>query len=139
MVTDADTYLDERPALRSHFEKTWKIREDPRVTRVGAFLRKASLDEVPQLWNVLRGDMSIVGPRPVVRSELSTMYGDQASTLLSVRPGLTGLWQVQGRSTLSYRERVNLDLRYVQRRCLLLDLRILFWTPAVVLSGNGAV
>lgn len=138
MIADADDFLVRRPDLREAFEANWKITGDPRVTRVGAFLRKTSLDEVPQLWNVLRGEMSIVGPRPIVPGELFK-YGDQASALLSIRPGLTGLWQVYGRSRISYDERVRLDLLYVRSQSALLDLRILARTPFVVLSGKGAV
>jgi lipopolysaccharide/colanic/teichoic acid biosynthesis glycosyltransferase len=139
MVCGADEYFADRPELRQAFEQTWKLGVDPRITRVGAFLRKTSLDETPQLWNVLRGEMSMVGPRPVVPNELCAMYGDQASTLLSIKPGLTGLWQVCGRSRLSYGERVRLDLLYVRSRSPLLDLRILSRTPFVVLAGQGAV
>lgn len=139
MVADADRYLTERPQLRYAFEESWKFRADPRVTRAGSFLRRTSLDEIPQLWNVLRGEMSIVGPRPVVPAELLMMYGDDAPRLLSVLPGLTGLWQVQGRSALSYSERVRLDLSYVRTRSLLVDFLILSRTPGAVLTGKGAV
>jgi exopolysaccharide production protein ExoY len=139
MVAGADNYLAETPELRDAFEKSWKVHGDPRVTRVGAVLRRISLDEVPQFWNVLLGQMSLVGPRPVVRDELISMYGDAAWTVVSVKPGLTGLWQVRGRSALSYPERVSLDLLYVQKRSAMFDLLILLRTPVAVLSGRGAV
>jgi exopolysaccharide production protein ExoY len=139
MVTGAENYLAETPELRDSFEKIWKVHGDPRVTRVGTLLRRTSLDEVPQFWNVLLGQMSLVGPRPVVRDELISMYGEAASTVVSVKPGLTGLWQVRGRSALSYPERVSLDLLYVERRSAMFDLLILLRTPGAVVSGRGAV
>jgi exopolysaccharide production protein ExoY len=138
MLWGVDDYFVDRPELRQAFEKSWKLGGDPRITRVGAFLRKTSLDETPQLWNVLRGEVSIVGPRPVVHNELAIMYGPHARTLLSVKPGLTGLWQVSGRSTLSYERRVALDLEYVARRSLIFDAAILLKTPLAVLSMRGA-
>lgn len=139
MVADADQYLTDRPGLRDAFEQNWKFRTDPRVTPLGAILRKTSFDEIPQLLNVMRGEMSLVGPRPVVPTELLIMYGSDAPLLLSVRPGLTGLWQVCGRSTLSYGERVRLDLKYVQERSFYLDFQIFLRTPAAVIRTRGAV
>jgi lipopolysaccharide/colanic/teichoic acid biosynthesis glycosyltransferase len=138
MVADADRYLTQRPELRDAFKESWKFRVDPRVTPVGSFLRRTSLDEVPQFWNVLRGEMSVVGPRPVVPAELVTMYGQDAPMLLSVMPGLTGLWQVEGRSALPYAERVRLDLAYVRTRSFRLDFLIVLRTPGAVLTGKGA-
>jgi len=110
---------------------------DPRVTRVGAFLRRSSLDEIPQLINVLRGDMSLVGPRPVVAGEIDH-YGDAAPTFLGVKPGITGHWQVNGRSAVAYPERAELDLEYIRNWSLGRDLTILFKTIPQVLMGRGA-
>jgi exopolysaccharide production protein ExoY len=126
-------------AERAVFESRFKLANDPRVTPVGRVLRKLSLDELPQLVNVLRGEMSLVGPRPIVRDELDQLYGEAGALLLTVRPGLTGLWQVSGRSTLSYERRIALDLEYVERHSLLFDLALIARTPWVVLRGRGAV
>src|SRR5581483_8667523 len=115
----------------------FKIRRDPRVTRTGAWLRRWSLDELPQLLNVLLGDMSMVGPRPALPQE-AALYGDQMRRRLVVKPGLTGLWQVSGRSDLSWDEAVRLDLRYVENWSFALDLQILWKTGAAVLRGSGA-
>jgi exopolysaccharide production protein ExoY len=113
-----------------------KLREDPRRTRIGTFLRKTSLDELPQLLNVLRGEMSLIGPRPYFADELRLR--PEAEEILSVRPGITGLWQVNGRSDRTFEERLALDLDYIRRRSLSLDLRIAARTLAAVLSGRGA-
>jgi len=129
--------LEEQPDLKSEWVRDHKLRCDPRVTRLGRFLRRTSLDELPQLWNVLRGEMSLVGPRPVVREELMR-YGRSLSVYFSVKPGITGLWQVTGRNNTDYRRRVALDVYYVRKRNLLLDLYILLKTPRVVLGGGGA-
>ncbi|WP_327088061.1 sugar transferase [Nonomuraea sp. NBC_01738] len=115
----------------------FKIRNDPRITRVGAFLRKYSLDELPQLFNVIRGDMSLVGPRPPLPEEVAK-YGADVRRRLVVKPGMTGLWQVSGRSDLSWEESVRLDLRYVENWSLILDLQILWKTWSVVTRGEGA-
>jgi lipopolysaccharide/colanic/teichoic acid biosynthesis glycosyltransferase len=114
-----------------------KLEEDARVTRVGAFLRRTSIDELPQLWNVVRGDMSLVGPRPPIQYEVDR-YPPDAFRRFAVRPGLTGLWQVSGRSTLSFREMIALDAEYVERRSLPLNLKILLLTLPTVLHGKGA-
>jgi exopolysaccharide production protein ExoY len=114
-----------------------KLRNDPRVTPLGRFLRRTSLDELPQLMNVLRGEMSLVGPRPVIREEL-LRYGRSVDTYLAAKPGITGLWQVTGRNDTDYRRRVVLDTYYVRNQNLLLDLYILGKTTGVVLRGNGA-
>jgi len=135
MVADWSLTPDEQAA----FERQFKLEHDRRVTAVGRFLRKSSLDELPQLWNVIRGEMSLVGPRPVVSDEIEQMYSDVAEVLLSVRPGLTGLWQVSGRSSLPYGDRVRLDLEYVEHHNLRFDLGVLARTPWAVLSGRGAV
>lgn len=137
MVADADARLERDGALRQAFEKDYKLRDDPRVTRFGATLRTTSLDELPQLWNVLRGQMSLVGPRMISPPELA-MYGENAAALLSVRPGITGLWQVSGRQHISYRERVQLDMWYIENRSLRLDLEILLRTVESVLRRKGA-
>ena len=113
-----------------------KLREDPRRTRVGAFLRHTSLDELPQLWNVLRGEMSLVGPRPYFPDELLDL--PEAVEILSVRPGITGLWQVNGRSDRTFEERVSLESRYIRKRGFVLDLKILALTVRAVLTGRGA-
>jgi lipopolysaccharide/colanic/teichoic acid biosynthesis glycosyltransferase len=137
MVPDAESQLARSVELREQFRENYKIRSDPRVTRIGALLRRTSLDELPQLWNVLRGDMSLIGPRPIVESELGK-YGAHASRLLTVKPGLGGIWQVSGRSNTSYGERIALDLRYVETRSLGLDLKLLVLTALVVLRCDGA-
>jgi lipopolysaccharide/colanic/teichoic acid biosynthesis glycosyltransferase len=142
MVVDSDralaALLDSDPAARAEWEATRKLKHDPRVTWIGRLLRASSLDELPQLINVLRGEMSLVGPRPVVQRELAQHYGLAAEHYLSVRPGITGLWQVSGRSDTSYDQRVALDVAYATRPSLLTDLRILLRTPAVVLLRRGA-
>src|SRR6185437_1396175 len=124
MVPDAENVLrrllKEHPEIRDEWTQNHKLRDDPRITPIGRFLRRTSLDELPQLWNVLRGDMSLVGPRPIVRVEL-LRYGKQAALYLAVKPGLTGLWQVKGRSDTTYRRRVAMDKYYVRNRNLLMD------------------
>jgi Undecaprenyl-phosphate galactose phosphotransferase WbaP len=141
MVSNAEQVLrqvlNEHPELRDEWTKNFKLRRDPRITMMGRFLRLTSLDELPQLWNVVRGEMSLVGPRPVVRAEL-LRYGRNASKYLAVKPGLTGLWQVKGRNNTTYRRRVAMDRFYVQNQSLLLDVYILMATPAAVLRRNGA-
>ena len=125
--------------LQDDFHRCFKLKNDPRITPVGHLLRRTSLDELPQFLNILRGDMSLVGPRPIVRAEVER-YGDAIHQVLSVRPGLTGLWQVSGRNNLTYAQRVALDVQYVACRSLLLDLTILWRTVGVVLfpKDNGA-
>jgi Undecaprenyl-phosphate galactose phosphotransferase WbaP len=132
-----DDYLNQHPELRQAWENHHKLREDPRVTRVGKFLRRTSLDELPQLWNILRGEMSLVGPRPIVDEEL-WRYGEKFSLYTKVTPGLTGLWQVSGRNDITYEERVNLDAYYVRNWSVWLDIYILIRTVWVVLVGEGA-
>jgi len=121
---------------RLEYERTLKLREDPRRTRVGIVLRRTSLDELPQLWNVLRGQMSLIGPRPYSLRDLEAT--PEADEILSIRPGLTGLWQVSGRSDLSLEERVELDTRYVRERGYRLDAWIVMRTFGAVISGRGA-
>ncbi len=124
-------------ALREEWLRDRKLRHDPRITRVGKFLRKTSLDELPQIWNVLRGEMSLVGPRPIVEEEIPT-YGRNFSLYCRVTPGLTGLWQVSGRNAVSSRDRVRLDSYYVRNWSPWLDIHILARTARVVLTGDGA-
>lgn len=112
--------------------------QDPRVTTIGRWVRKTSIDELPQLWNVLVGEMSLVGPRPLVQGEIETWYGDRAAQLLSVRPGMTGPWQVNGRSSVGYPHRAELELSYIQRRSFWGDIAILLRTVQTVLTGRGA-
>lgn len=141
MVPDAESrlheYLERHPELRSEWEETQKLQFDPRVTRVGRILRKYSLDELPQLWNVLIGEMSLVGPRPIVDAEIAK-YGDAYSLYEAVRPGMTGYWQVSGRSDTDYANRVELDSFYVRNWSVWLDITIILRTFKVVINGDGA-
>jgi Undecaprenyl-phosphate galactose phosphotransferase WbaP len=141
MVQNADQvlqmYLEKDPELRAEWLATHKLKNDPRVTRVGSVLRKLSLDELPQLWNILIGEMSLIGPRPIVDDEVER-YGKCFDLYIQVRPGLTGLWQVSGRSDTSYERRVELDEYYILNRSFKLDMQIMFKTVLVVLGGKGA-
>jgi lipopolysaccharide/colanic/teichoic acid biosynthesis glycosyltransferase len=119
------------------FDGTFKLARDPRITRAGRVLRRFSLDELPQLWNVLKGDMSLVGPRPPIPYEVQ-LYGARERRRLSVVPGLTGLWQVSGRNSLGFQDMIDLDLEYIERWSIWLDLAIILRTPLVLLSGQGA-
>ncbi len=132
-----DTYLASHPEARAEWRRTHKLQNDPRVTRVGAFLRRTSLDELPQFWNVLSGSMSLVGPRPIVAAEVEK-YGECFADYCSVKPGLTGLWQVSGRSKVTYAERVQLDRRYAREWTLMGDVRILVKTLTSVVNQDGA-
>lgn len=138
MIVDADEYLRRNPQLMREFQRDYKLAQDPRVTPLGSKLRRTSLDELPQLLNVLRGQMSLVGPRMITPPELE-MYGEHGARLLSVKPGMTGLWQVSGRQNISYKERVRLDMEYIENRSLLLDLQILVRTVGCVLQRKGAL
>ncbi|OQC14003.1 MAG: UDP-glucose:undecaprenyl-phosphate glucose-1-phosphate transferase [Lentisphaerae bacterium ADurb.Bin082] len=142
MFVDADqkleAILDENPELMREWQRKFKLSNDPRITPLGKILRRTSLDELPQLWNVLRGDMALVGPRPIVEQERE-LYGEHLTDLLTVQPGMTGLWQVSGRSNTTYAERVALDMHYVENWSPWLDLMILGKTLGVVLKGTGAV
>jgi exopolysaccharide production protein ExoY len=129
LETDAD--------LREEWRRNFKLADDPRVTRIGRWLRRSSLDELPQLLNVVRGDMALVGPRPITLTELR-LYGHARWQYLSVLPGMTGLWQVSGRNRVSYERRVQLDDEYVRNRSVWLDLQILVRTVLVVLTRDGA-
>ena len=141
MVKGADEiladYLEENPDMKEEWEESHKLKDDPRVTRVGKFLRKTSLDELPQLWNVIKGEMSLVGPRPIVEDEIKH-FGDRFTTYTKVKPGMTGLWQVSGRSDTSYTSRVSLDEYYVRHWSIWLDFYILLRTVYTVLFRHGA-
>lgn len=137
MVRNADAVLNSNKKLKEEFERNFKLQQDPRVTPLGAFLRKTSFDELPQLLNVILGQMSLVGPRIITAPELEK-YGRHKPLLLSVKPGLTGYWQVNGRQEVSYAERVSMDVYYIRNWSLGMDLRILLMTPVKVLSRRGA-
>ncbi len=143
MVTNADEVLLElmqtSPQLRQEFEDNFKLKQDPRITRIGRFLRLTSLDEFPQFWNVLKGDMSVVGPRPLVAEELPR-YGCHIDKILTIRPGITGLWQVSGRNDIPYSRRVQIDLYYANFHNFWLDLWVIVKTVGVVIipKNNGA-
>jgi lipopolysaccharide/colanic/teichoic acid biosynthesis glycosyltransferase len=137
MVADAEARLRDQPALAEAFAANMKLRDDPRVTALGAILRQTSLDELPQLLNVVRGEMSLVGPRIITREE-QARFGDDLPRRLAVKPGLTGLWQVSGRHEVSYDERVRLDMQYIDQWSPWLDLVILLRTIPAVLSRRGA-
>lgn len=141
MVPDAQAQLDiliaESPKARREWEYNQKLTDDPRITPLGSFFRKTSIDELPQLWNIIMGDMSLVGPRPIIESEV-VRYGDKFQDYCSVLPGLTGLWQVRGRSDTTYDERVELDATYARTRSFWGDVLILLQTVPVVLFVRGA-
>ncbi|UWQ79238.1 sugar transferase (plasmid) [Leisingera sp. S132] len=140
MVADAEArlqaHLDADPAAAAEWERDHKLAKDPRISRLGHVLRKTSLDELPQIWNVLKGEMSFVGPRPIVTKELAK-YGSSASAYLAQKPGITGLWQVSGRNDVSYQERVALDVAYLRRRSFPADLKIIARTGLAVLGATG--
>ncbi len=142
MYKDADKnlneLLDNNYETRNEWEYKWKIRDDPRITKIGSFLRKTSLDELPQIFNVLKGEMSLIGPRPVTKKEIDVYYKDNAELCFAMPPGITGLWQVSGRSNTSYDYRIALDLWYVKNWDLWLDVVILLKTVKTVISGEGA-
>jgi len=129
--------LESDPVARAEWDRDQKLKDDPRIHPVGQFLRKTSLDELPQFWNVLKGDMSIVGPRPIIEDEVER-YGVHFAEYCAVRPGITGAWQVGGRNDTSYPHRVALDVDYVRNATLLEDIRIVLRTIAVVLTQKGA-
>jgi lipopolysaccharide/colanic/teichoic acid biosynthesis glycosyltransferase len=142
MIPDAERVLQDLlrsdPGAQREWERSHKLQDDPRITKFGSFLRKSSLDELPQLWNVLKGEMSLVGPRPIVEDEVAR-YGKEASMYKSVRPGMTGLWQVIARSNCTYSRRVSLDKLYVKNKSITLDIWILWKTVGAVLKRVGAV
>ena len=141
MCVDADEKLKKllasNPKLREEWKEKQKLDRDPRITRFGQFLRQSSLDELPQLFAIVMGDMSLVGPRPIIEAEIPR-YGRFITSYLSVKPGLTGLWQVTGRNNTTYRRRVATDVFYVRSKSLMLDLKILLATIPAVLTGRGS-
>jgi Undecaprenyl-phosphate galactose phosphotransferase WbaP len=141
MVQNADIilkeYIESDPKIKLEWETNFKLKNDPRITHMGKFLRKTSLDELPQLWNVLRGEMSLVGPRPIVDAE-KIKYGDSYTLFSRVRPGMTGLWQISGRSDTGYDERVRLDVKYIMEWSLFLDLYIFIKTIGAITKKTGA-
>ncbi len=141
MVPNAEeklkVYLNQNPQAKKEWEETFKLTNDPRITKIGRFLRKTSLDELPQLWNVLKGEMSLVGPRPMLEEE-KTKYGEDFREYAMVRPGITGMWQTSGRNDVDYRERVKMNTWYVRNWSLWLDLLYLYKTVKIVATGKGA-
>lgn len=139
MVTNAEELIKQfTPEQKAEYEKNFKLENDPRITKVGKFMRKTSLDELPQLLNILKGDISIVGPRPITEVE-TEIYGNYRDMLLSVKPGLTGFWAANGRSDTTYTRRRAMEIYYVKNRSLWLDIKIIFKTFASVFKGEGAV
>lgn len=132
-----DNLLTTDPVAKAEWEKDFKLKNDPRITKLGHFIRKTSIDELPQLWNVLKGEMSLVGPRPVTEDELDR-YRQYIKYYLAVRPGITGLWQISGRNDISYNERIRLDVRYVITWSFFKDIIILCRTVYVVFFRKGA-
>lgn len=138
MVNNAEEMIASfSPEQKKEWEENYKLKDDPRITKIGKFLRRTSLDELPQLINILKGDMSIVGPRPVVDEELN-WYGDKKDKLLSVKPGLTGWWAVNGRSNVPYPERCDLELYYVDHISFALDVKIILKTLGAIIKKDGA-
>jgi exopolysaccharide biosynthesis polyprenyl glycosylphosphotransferase len=137
MATNGQEILRQHPEMVEELREIGKLKNDPRITRAGRFLRRTSIDELPQLLNVLRGEMSLVGPRMITAEEIGH-YGRRYLSLLAVKPGITGLWQVSGRSDVTYGERVKLDLHYIRNYSIWLDLWLLYQTVPAVLKGKGA-
>ena len=142
MYHDADhrlkKILAKNPKLKKEWDSTQKLKNDPRVTKIGALLRKSSLDELPQFFNVLAGDLSVVGPRAMIASEIEKFLGEKAQTILSIRPGITGLWQTSGRSDTCYYKRIALDEEYVKNHSFLKDLTLIFKTIPAMIFCKGA-
>lgn len=138
MVMNAEALIEKfTPEQKEEFQKNFKLENDPRITKIGKILRKTSLDELPQLFNIIKGDLSIVGPRPIMEVE-TEIYGKYKDMLLSVKPGLTGFWAANGRSDTSYKRRRAMEIYYVKNRSLLLDIKIIFKTVISVFTGKGA-
>ncbi|MDP1834855.1 MAG: sugar transferase [Chlamydiales bacterium] len=133
-----ESVLNESPALRAEWDICRKLTNDPRITPIGHILRKTKLDEIPQFWNVLVGDLSIVGPRPVCADEIQKYYGVKSYKILSVRPGITGLWQTSDRREMTYQERINLDEQYIDRQNFFLDLLLVLKTIPTMVRPRGA-
>lgn len=139
MVTNAEDLIKQfTPEQKAEYEKNFKLENDPRVTKIGKFMRKTSLDELPQLFNILKGDISVVGPRPVMEIE-TEIYGNYRDMLLSVKPGLTGFWAANGRSCTTYTRRRAMEICYIRNRSLCFDLKIILKTITSVFKGEGAV
>ena len=142
MVVGADEklkkYLEKNEEARKEYEENHKLRDDPRITRLGRFLRKTSIDEVPQFWNVLKGDMSLIGPRPIVDAEIPK-FGDKIQIIHSIKPGITGYWAVNGRSDTTYQERVQMETYYAENYSLKLDAKIFVKTIEAVIKKEGAI
>lgn len=142
MYADADIRLQEilngDQNKRREWNETHKLKDDPRITPIGAFLRRTSIDELPQFWNVLKGDLSVVGPRPVVKEEIDRHYKHKADKIFSIRPGVTGIWQISGRSDTSYTTRIALDEKYLDTRSFWLDLKLIALTIPSMISRRGA-
>lgn len=139
MVTNAEELIRQfTPEQKAEYERNFKLEDDPRVTRVGKFMRKTSLDELPQLFNILKGDISVVGPRPVMEVE-TEIYGNYRDMLLSVKPGLTGFWAANGRSCTTYTRRRAMEICYIKNRSVCFDLKIILKTITSVFKGEGAV
>lgn len=141
MVMGADEklekYLEENEEARKEYKINKKLKNDPRITKIGKFIRKTSIDEFPQFINVLKGDMSLVGPRPYLPREIEDM-GDAYPYITAVKPGVTGLWQVSGRNEVTFKDRLNLDMEYFEKKNLLFEIKILFWTVSSVVHKKGA-
>lgn len=133
-----DMIKDFNEEQKREFKENYKLTNDPRITKVGGFLRKTSLDELPQMLNILKGDLSIIGPRPIIEEEIEK-YGPNKAKFLSVKPGLTGYWQANGRSNTSYEDRIKMELYYVDNMSLWLDIKLFFKTILVVIKKDGAV
>lgn len=137
MRNDAQEFLNQNPELLKEFSESFKLDKDPRVTKLGVWLRSRSLDELPQLLNVLKGEMSLVGPRPIVEAELEK-YGEFSEVYLSLKPGCAGLWQCSGRSDTSYDERVHIDVEYAMKASISYDVSVFIWTIVAILKRQGA-
>lgn len=130
--------LKNDPERKKEWDATHKLKNDPRITPIGKILRKTSLDELPQFWNVLIGDLSVVGPRPVVYREIVNHFDGKAGKILSIRPGITGIWQVSGRNDISYKTRIQLDEKYVDNQSLMMDMKLIIQTIPVMIQAKGA-
>ena len=132
-----EDYFKKNPQEKNKWDENYKLKDDPRITKIGYFLREFSLDELPQILNILKGEMSFIGPRPIVKKEINK-YGQDFHKYTTVKPGLTGLWQVSGRNNTTYKERVDYDMYYITNQSLPLDIKIFFKTFLIVLSRKGA-